>query len=132
MNTEQIISKLTEALPDLIAIYQFGSQETGETHKESDIDVAFLAHHPLSPVQRFDLAQEITVLAHKNIDLIDLRAASTVMQMQVISTGTCLFSNNQAKQEQFENFVYSSSTRLNEERREILNSIRQQGSVYAK
>jgi predicted nucleotidyltransferase len=131
MNTELIIGKIIETVPNLIAIYQFGSQATGGTHKDSDIDLAFLAHQPLPPVQRFDLAQEIALIVHKNVDLIDLRATSTVMQMQVISTGACLFSNDHPKREQFEALVYSLYTRLNEERREILKTIRQQGTIYA-
>ncbi len=129
---EVLVTKLKGAIPNLIAIYHFGSQIQGGTNTESDVDVAFLASRPLSPVQRFDLEQELASLVQKNVDLVDLRDSSTVMRMQVISTAQCLFSANNAEQEQFETFVYSSYARLNEERRSILDDIQKRGSVYAR
>jgi uncharacterized protein len=68
---------------------------------------------------------------HCDVDLIDLRAASTVMRMQVISTGECLFSANDRLQGEFEDLIYLTYARLNEERREILNDVRARGSIYA-
>ncbi|CUS38498.1 hypothetical protein [Candidatus Nitrospira nitrificans] len=65
------------------------------------------------------------------MDLLDLRSASTVMRMQVISTGECLAAPNEAARREFEMYVYSDYARLNEERREILNHVRTRGSVYA-
>lgn len=132
MATDTLMAKLKEKVPDLIAIYQFGSQVRGETHKGSDIDLAFLAPQSLSPVQRFDLEQELALLAHKDVDLVDLQKASTVMRMQVISTGSCLLSINDTKRDRFETMVFSAYARLNEERREILKNIQQQGRIYAR
>ena len=117
MPTDALVTKLKNEVPDLIAIYQFGSQAQGGTHKESDIDLAFLAPKLLPPIQRFDLEQELASLMGKNVDLIDLQESSTVMRMQVISNGQCLFSSHDAEREQFETFVFSSYARLNEERR---------------
>ena len=132
MPTDALVTMLKKEVPDLIAIYQFGSQAKGATNKESDVDVAFLASRPLQAIQRFDLEQELASLVKKNVDLIDLRESSTVMRMQVISSGCCLFSIDDAEREQFETFVYSSYARLNEERRLILDDIQKRGSVYAR
>jgi hypothetical protein len=71
------------------------------------------------------------LLLHRDVDLIDLRQASTVMRMQVVSTGESLFSADDPKREQFETMVYASYARLNEERRGILDDIRARGRVYA-
>lgn len=91
-NTDALVAKLKEQVPDRIATYQFGSQVQGETHKVSDFDLAVLAPQPLSPVQRFDLEQELAVLAHQDINLVNLKKASTVLRTQVISTARCLLS----------------------------------------
>lgn len=132
MNKDSIIRTIHESVPGVIAVYQFGSQVTGKTHKESDLDLAVLASAPIPPVQCFDLAQELAHLAKCAVDVVDLRQASTVMRMQVISTGTCLFSSNDIERERFETMVYSAYARLNEERREILKDIAQRGEVHAR
>lgn len=132
MKQDILIQKLRDAIPGLIAVYQFGSQVTGKMHKESDFDLAVLASAPIPPMKRFDLAQDLAMVAKCDVDVVDLRQASTVMRMQVISTGTCLFSANDLERETFETMVYSAYARLNEERREILKDIAQRGEVHAR
>lgn len=65
-----------------------------------------------------------------DVDLVDLSRASTVMRMQVISTGCPLAALDAAAQEAFEDLTYSACARLNEERREILEQIRREGRVH--
>jgi hypothetical protein len=61
---------------------------------------------------------------------VDLRTASTVMRMQVISTGICLDAPDDQTRREFEMYAYSDYARLNEERREILKRISESGLVY--
>ena len=61
---------------------------------------------------------------------VDLARASTVMRMQVVSTGSLLEAIDGAAQERFEDLTYSAYARLNEERREILEQIRREGRVH--
>jgi len=132
MDKEAIIKILLCVVPNCIVLYQFGSEAKGQIHAGSDLDLAFLSSAPVSPVQRFDFEQDLANLLHKKVDLIDLRQASTVMKMQVISSGKCLYSRDDGERDRFETWVYSSYARLNEERREILNDIQKRGSVYAR
>ena len=131
MPFEKVIQLMREAVPELLAVYRFGSQAQGAARPESDVDLAFLALRAVSPKAGLALREELSLLLSRDVDLIDLRVASTVLRMQVISTGECLFSADDRKREQFETMVYSSYARLNEERREILNDIRSRGRVYA-
>jgi hypothetical protein len=66
------------------------------------------------------------------VDLVDLRAASTVLQMQVVSSGELLFEGNALERQRFEMLVFSSYARLNEERKAILQRIREEGRVYGR
>ena len=50
---------------------------------------------------------------------------------QVLAHGECLTGEHDPAREQFEDLVYASYARLNEERRGILNDIRGRGAVYA-
>lgn len=131
MDDNALIEHIRQSVPDLIALYRFGSQAKGTAGPDSDVDLAVLAREPIPGMRRFELAQELATQLHRDVDLVDLRTASTVMRMQVLSTGECLFSESNRLQGEFEDLVYSTYARLNEERREILNDVRRRGSVYA-
>jgi uncharacterized protein len=124
MNDSELIEFLRHAVPDLIALYRFGSQAKGRARPDSDVDLAVLAGHPISALRRFELAQELAARLHRDVD------ASTVMRMQVISTGECLAAPNEAARREFEMYTYSDYARLNEERRDILRRISASGLVY--
>jgi uncharacterized protein len=130
MNDHALIQFLRQGIPDLIALYRFGSHTKGGTRPDSDVDLAVLTCDPIPALRRFELAQELAVHLHRDVDLVDLRTASTVMRMQVISTGECLDSPNEPARREFEMYVYSDYARLNEERREILNRVRTSGIIY--
>jgi predicted nucleotidyltransferase len=121
---------VTAAVPDTIALYRFGSTVTGATHAESDIDLAILAAHPLDPVFRFDLQEELAVRLRRPVDLVDLRRASTVMRVQVIARGTVLAVFDRPAMERFEAYAYSAYARLNEERAPVLERVRRERTIY--
>ena|SRR5688572_12361883 len=130
MNDNALIEFVKQAIPDLIALYRFGSQTKGSARTESDVDLAVLACHPTPALRRFDLAQELAAQLHRDVDLLDLRSVSTVMRMQVVSTGECLVAADEAARREFEMYTYSNYARLNEERREILKRVSASGLVY--
>ncbi len=131
MVTDQDIARfLRDALTQLIAVYRFGSTASAQEHAESDLDIAVLAGDPIDAVARFELQERLAAAVGRDVDLVDLRRASTVMAMQVISTGVPLAVFDPAAQEAFEDLTYSAYARLNEERREILVQVRREGRVY--
>ena len=130
MNDSSLIEHMRQSVPSLIALYRFGSQAKGLARPESDLDLAVLECNPIPAVRRFELTQELAIQLHRDVDLVDLRTASTVMRMQVISTGECLYAPNEPTRREFEMYVFSDYARLNEERREILKRISASGLVY--
>lgn len=84
----------------------------------------------LSSKQRFDLATDLGALLGQDVDLVDLRAAHTVLRSQVIGHGVALYRRDPKQMEAFEDFVFSDYARLNEERAAILEDIRARGSVH--
>lgn len=130
MEKVSITQFLTEHIPDLIAIYQFGSQAQGTARPDSDIDLAVLALTRIPPEQLFSLAQELAIRVGRNVDLLDLRSTTTVMRAQIISTGRCLDSRDEQARAEFEMYAYSDYARLNEERRELLKDIKERGLIY--
>ena len=125
-----LVEGIRSAIPDVVAIYLFGSAASGELRPDSDIDLAVLLATPLTASHLWSLAQSLAVSAERDVDLIDLQSASTVMRAQVISTGKRLYCANEPLCGEFEDRVYSEYVHLNEERRHILNDIRERGRIY--
>jgi len=128
MNDNALIEFVRQAILDFMALYRFGSQTNGSARPDSAVDLAVLGRHPVPALRRFELAQDLAARLHRDVDL---RSASTVMRMQVISTGECLTSPDEAARREFEMYVYSDYARLNEERRDILKRISASGLVYS-
>lgn len=127
---EPLLTLLESRLGPVQAVYLFGSSAHGDATAESDVDLAVLLPSPMSDQQRWELIQELGVLYGRDVDLLDLRAASTVMRHQVTHTARRLYASDPRAVEDFEDFALSDYVRLNEERAGILADIAARGSVY--
>ncbi len=119
-----------------VAIYLFGSHARGDAHAESDVDIAVLAQQPMDALQRWGLQNDLADIAKCEVDLVDLKQASTVMQAQVLKDSVLLYDSQQPEhrhaRDWFEMLVYSEYAYLNEKRRAIWHAIKERGSVYGK
>ena len=116
---EPLTQEIRLLMPTAKLIYLFGSQANGQTNQDSDIDVAVLMDQKVNPITRFDIQQILAIKFKKDIDLVDLLSASTVMQNQIIQHGICLYGSEE-EQCKFEMQVLSMYQRLNIERADIL------------
>ena len=126
------VARLRKAVPDLVAVYRFGSSVAGPPGPDGDLDFAFLGSEPLPPVRRFDLQEELAAALRSAVDLVDLRRASAVMAMQVIGRGLLLFDGDPVERGRFEDLAYTTYARLNEERRGILERVSREGTVFGR
>ncbi len=108
-------------------VYLFGSESKGTARPDSDIDIAYVSETKLDAYERFLLAQQLASLMNRDVDLIDLDEASTVMQMEIISQGTPIYCKDPSLRQARASRVYKMYARLNEERRDILQRILQGG-----
>ena len=125
-----ITDLITDRVKDPIAIYLFGSRATDAVHETSDFDIAVLPTEPIPASLRWDIQQELAIILRSDVDLVDLRSASTVMRFQVVATGELLYSSDSTEVATFEMVTLSMYTRFNEERREILEQVKREGRVY--
>ena len=125
-----LVERLREEFPELISIYRFGSFGTEYERPASDLDLAVYAGPPLPAMKLWRLAQELAAEVGRDVDLVDLASASTVMRVQVIHEGERVYCADEVACETFEDYAYSSYARLNEERRGILQDILRRGNVY--
>ena len=126
-----VVSALRAALPQALAVYAFGSQLAGTAQADSDLDLAVLVAGYADPVALWELAGQIEDLVGCAVDVLDLRAASTVMQYQVLQGGLRLW-GSPLEAGLFECFILSEKTALDEARSGLLADIYQEGRVYAR
>ncbi len=131
MNQTSIIQTLQARLPHLLGVYAFGSRMTGTARPGSDLDLAVLVAGYAEPLVLFGLAGELADVAGCAVDLLDLRAASTVMQYQIITTGQRWWAGD-AQAALYEAAVLSEKTALDTARAGLLADIQQRGTVYGR
>ena len=126
------VAATRSAVPELVAIYRFGSSVSGEQSPGSDVDLALLATTPIDPLLRFDLQERLASALGQSVDLVDLRVASPVMAIQVVGKGRLLLDTDPLARGRFEDLTYGVYARLNEERRGILQRVAAEGTVYGR
>ncbi|MDZ7812884.1 MAG: nucleotidyltransferase domain-containing protein [Ideonella sp.] len=126
-----LLTHLQAQVPGLLAVYAFGSRVTGSFGPESDLDLAVLVAGYADPVQLWSLAGDLADLAGSAVDLLDLRAASTVMQYQVITTGERWWATD-LQTDLFEAAILSEKTELDTARAGLLTDIQHSGVVYGR
>jgi len=125
------LTHLQSHLPDLLAVYLFGSQAQGTAGPDSDVDIAVLLSGQIDPVLLWQLSGSLADIAGMPVDLIDLRAATTVMQYQVVTRGQRLWAKD-VRAGLFESFVLSEKTAFDTARAGLLKDIQEEGTVYGR
>lgn len=131
MNRAAIQQALQGQLPGLMAIYAFGSRIQGGARADSDLDLAVLVAGYAEPLMLWNLSGDLAELAGCPVDLLDLRAASTVMQYQIITTGQRWWAKD-VQAGIYEAAVLSDKTALDRARAGLLADIKEEGSVYGR
>jgi predicted nucleotidyltransferase len=126
-----VVSAIRTALPKALAVYAFGSQLAGTAQAGSDLDLAVLVAAYADPVALWELAGSLEDLVGCTVDLLDLRAASTVMQYQVLQGGLRLW-GKPLEAGLFECFILSEKTALDAARSGLLADIQNTGHIYAR
>ncbi|MFT4198708.1 MAG: nucleotidyltransferase domain-containing protein [Pseudoxanthomonas sp.] len=124
-----LVDVLRAAYPQALGVWLFGSFASGHADARSDIDLALLLPGKAEPVALWELAQRLASLANRDVDLLDLRAASTVMQYQVVVNGIRLWQAD-AQAALYESFILSEKTALDEARAGLLQDIGERGRVH--
>lgn len=126
----EIVNLLSRAFPAAQGIYLYGSTSAGTAGPTSDVDLAVLSPEKIPDTKRFEIAQSLAVKIKREVDLVDLRQAPTVFQFQVVTSGNLLKAPDPAACDRFEDLVYRSYTKLNEERAAILKDVQSRGRIF--
>lgn len=114
-----ILEYCLRRLSGLRLLYLFGSQASGDARSDSDWDIAFLADGNLDNVSRWHIAEELAVELGQDVDLVDLKEASTVLKMQIVQNGRLLYGDSLGA-DLFEASTMTQYGHLQESRADIL------------
>lgn len=131
MNPDSIVQTLRARLPNLLAVYAFGSRVLGAARDDSDLDLAVLVAGYADAWVLFELAGELADQVGCPVDLLDLRAASTVMQHQVLTNGVRWWAKD-SQAALFEAAMLSEKTALDAARAGLIADIRNEGRVHGR
>ncbi|MDD5461504.1 MAG: nucleotidyltransferase domain-containing protein [Methylococcales bacterium] len=131
MNADAIVARLRSELDNLLAVYAFGSRIQGTAGPDSDLDLAVLVAGYADPQSLWTLAGELFDVAGCEVDLLDLRAASTVMQYQIVTQGQRWWARD-GQAALYEAAILSEKTELDTARAGLLADISKRGSVYGR
>jgi len=132
MDLKPVVELLQTRLPHLMGVYAFGSRiaNGGQyARPDSDLDLAVLVEGYADPIVLFDLSGELSGLMACSVDLLDLRAASTVMQHQIFTTGERLWAKD-VRAGLFEAAMLTEMLHLNDMRQGLVQDIQARGTVY--
>lgn len=128
---DALLGLLRSRLPGLLAVYAFGSRIDGTATTDSDLDLAVLVEGSADPMSLFALAGDLADLTCYPVDLLDFRAASTVMQHRILITGERWWARD-AQAGIYEAFVLSEKLALDAARAALLDDIRQRGTIHGR
>lgn len=131
LDQRAIVDALRMHLPQLDAVILFGSLATGRAHAGSDADLAVFGVAPYASGQLFDARMAAEQVFKRTVDLVDLRRAPTVLQMQILKDGRYLLGKASALAGNFELFIFRSYEDLQIKRRGLMEDIAARGTVHA-
>ena len=134
MELEPIARLVQKRLPLALAVYAFGSRVVDQgqhVSPHSDLDLAVLVEGYADPITLFELSGELADITGCSVDLLDLRAASTVMQHQVLTSGQRLWAKD-VRAGLFEAAMLTEKLHLNDMRQGLVEDIQARGFVYGR
>lgn len=111
-------------IPGILGLYLFGSFAEHTETSNSDIDIAFLTYSKISNLERWKIQEALASLLDKDVDLVDLKDATTILRAEVVEKGIRFFTANTYECDYFEMVTYSMYADLNESRMEMVEELK--------
>jgi len=127
------VDKIAEFLVEKLQpnfIYLFGSFAKGEGREDSDIDLAIHVDGKIDEYELFTLANELSFIVKRDVQLINLKNISTVFSAQIVGTREIIYSIEENKRIEYEIRAFKDYAKLNEERKVVLDAIKKDGKIY--
>ena len=131
---KEILNKMVEYLKNEInpfAIILFGSYSRNTQNKESDIDIAIKGNN-IDLKKIYELKQKLEDISQKDVDLVDLDDISDVFRYEILMNGIKLFCQDDYKFDLYKLDMCREYLELNESRQDMIQRVKNGGSIYGK
>ena len=112
-----------------MAVYAFGSRVRGDANLQSDWDLAVLSEGYIDPLFLWSLQSPLSQICGCDADTLDFRAASTVMQHQILCYGVRFWSRGY-ETDLYEVAMLNEKFWLDDIRSSLISDIRESGKIY--
>jgi len=126
MNVNEIEKKVRTVLANKLStklVYIFGSMVKNRVRNDSDIDIAILTDKQIDEYKLYMVSQQLADELKREVDIVDLRRASTVFKAEILRTGKLIYNSDNMIKMAFQLNVMKQYALLNEERKGIVNRI---------
>ena len=124
----RLIDRIRAALPDVQAVYAYGSRVRGGAHPASDLDLALLVPRQarFEPVVLLELRGDLELVAGCPVELAVLDPERGLVHCkEVVAHGATLYVGDRRAVDDFEMRVLADYGRLCEERRVVVDAYRE-------
>lgn len=127
----QLIADLRAVVPQASAAWLYGSAARNALRPDSDIDVAILLPQAMTFAQKWDWTDRLGTLWKRDVDVVDFRSVSCVLQNEVLQRGRRLFADDPFKTCLIELHAASQYREHNERYAQDFERIARTGKVFA-
>lgn len=139
MNMEKISEELKKIQENIIqkfnplAIILFGSYARNTQNEESDIDIAIISFNT-EKNEIYKIKQELEEIVLKDIDLVNLedKTMSDGFKYEILMNGKVLYCDDSYKFEMYKIDTLREYLDFNESRQDIIDRIKNGGTIYGK
>lgn len=85
------LEKVFQKYPDIQAVYLFGSTASGQTHAESDLDLAVLPEGTSLRDQKLDILADLAREGFSDVDLVFLDTKDVVIKFESVRQNRLLY-----------------------------------------
>lgn len=116
-----------------LAIILFGSYARNSQNKDSDIDIAIISSNT-DKKEIFYAKQKLEETFMKDIDLVNLKDnnMSDGFRYEILMNGIVLYCSDSYKYELYKLDMFREYLELNESRQDIINRVKEGGTIYGK
>lgn len=116
-----------------LAIILFGSYSRNSQREDSDIDIAIIANE-VNKNDLFEIKNNLEEQIKKDIDLINLNSEEIYdsFKYEVLMNGIVIYCEDEYKYDLYKISALREYLELNESRQDIINRIKEGGTIYGK